>query len=374
MICVNYASKFLVKWILHSKLACKVRHIYDERMNGSPMKGIDIHAHYIPQMMIDRIRQQADLFPYVTIEDVPGTIRMKIGNASWTRPINQKLFDLDERAEELKRQDIYMQINAGWLDIFGYQLPAGQGVEWSNFLNDALLEATQSARGDIQYKTLATVPLQDGEAAAQVLKKAKESGHLGVMIGTWIPSEDGTTGMDLDHPSLDPFWQAAQDLDFPVYIHPVFAGAQPRAKDWAMVNAVARPGETAISVARLLYAGVPLRFPGLKLIISHGGGSLPIALGRMQRNYDFLKQKGEQICDPTEGFKKLYFDSILFEPEALRFLLSLTSTDRVMMGSDAPFPIRDPKQRDIIDSVKLGLSDETKHAILAENAIRLFKM
>jgi aminocarboxymuconate-semialdehyde decarboxylase len=337
------------------------------------MKAIDCHAHFLPPQIIERVRKQPDRFPYVQIEDIPeGTVRFRIGAEAWTRPVSPSLMELRNRSRELSSQNIYLQMNAGWLDIFGYNLPKEEGAAWSRFLNETMLEALQLESSDTQYASLATVPLQDGELAAAELRAAKEAGHVGVMAGTWIAS--GDSGYDLDHPSLNPFWQAAAELDFPVFLHPVFAGSQPRAKDWGMVNTVARPNETAISLARILYAGIPQRFPGLKLIVSHGGGSLPIIIGRLQRNYTFLSKTDSTIYNPLEGFKQLYFDSVVFEPEALRFLLTMVDTDNILLGSDAPFPIRDPFPRAVVESEKLQLSLEMRSAILAENAKRLFHL
>jgi aminocarboxymuconate-semialdehyde decarboxylase len=335
------------------------------------MKAIDCHAHFLPPQIIERVRQQPNRFPYVEIEDIPeGTVRFRIGSESWTRPVSPALMNLRDRSKELAGQNIYMQLNAGWLDIFGYNLPKEEGAEWSRFLNETLLEAVGQENGEVQYASLATVPLQDGELAASEVKAAKAAGHRGVMIGTWVPS--GDSGYDLDHPSLSPFWQAAADLDFPVFLHPVFAGTQPRAKEWGMVNAVARPNETAISLARILYAGIPQRFPGLKLIISHGGGALPFIIGRLQRNYTILSKTDPEVYNPLEGFQQLYFDSVVFEPEVLRFLLTMAEADKILLGSDAPFPIRDPYPRAVVESEKLQLSDEVRSAILAGNAQKLF--
>jgi aminocarboxymuconate-semialdehyde decarboxylase len=139
------------------------------------------------------------------------------------------------------------------------------------------------------------------------------------------------------------------------------------------VNTVARPNETAISLARILYAGIPQRFPGLKLVVSHGGGSLPFLLGRLKRNYDVLKSE-ETLYDPVEGFKRLYFDTVVFEPEALQFLLKLADSDKVMLGSDAPFPIRDPHPRLVVESTKLEITEEERKNLLIGNAKKLFKI
>ncbi|WP_421617226.1 amidohydrolase family protein [Brevibacillus sp. TJ4] len=338
------------------------------------MQAIDIHAHYLPPLLIEKIRANRDAFPFVQMEDTAnGTVRFKVGSEGWTRPVSPALMNVGSRIEEMDRQNIGLQINAGWLDIFGYSLPSEQAVVWSRFLNETLIEGLKQEKHAHRFAPLATVPLQDGEKAAEELRAAVKAGHLGAMIGTWIPGGEAHAERDLDDPSLTPFWEAAAELGAPVFLHPVFAGASPRAVKWGMVNAVARPNETAISLSRLLYAGIPQRFPGLKLVISHGGGALPFILGRLKRNYDFLKSE-ETIYDPVEGFKQLYFDTVVFEPQALQFLLNLTDASKVMLGSDAPFPIRDPYPRLVVESEKLDLTDEQRANILSGNAQNVFKI
>ncbi|WP_102346424.1 amidohydrolase family protein [Bacillus sp. Marseille-P3661] len=338
------------------------------------MKAIDIHAHYLPELLVSKVKENQSRFPFVQVEDIPeGTVRFKVGDGKWTRPVHPNLMNLTNRKNSLRENNIDLQINAGWLDIFGYNLSPNQGAEWSRFLNEVLIEALDK-EGENLFLPLATVPLQDGELAAVELEKSIKEGHLGAMIGSWIDLGEGQEPLDLDHPSLDPFWEKASQLEVPIFLHPVFAGEDPRTKPLGMVNTVARPNETTVALSRILYSGIPQRFPGLKLVVSHGGGTLPFILGRLQRNYEFMALKEENIYNPTEGFKKLYFDTVVFEPQALKFLMSMVDEDKIMLGSDDPFPIRDPRPRNVIEAKELQLSDSTKQALLYENAIKLFNI
>jgi aminocarboxymuconate-semialdehyde decarboxylase len=119
-------------------------------------------------------------------------------------------------------------------------------------------------------------------------------------------------------------------------------------------------------VARLLFAGHLTRFPGVKLLLSHAGGALPYALGRLKRN----KAIHPEYADPDENFRKLYFDTVLFEPLALRFLVDLVGADRVMLGSDYPFGIGDLEPCGVVDRTQLTVAE--REAILGGNAARIF--
>jgi aminocarboxymuconate-semialdehyde decarboxylase len=335
---------------------------------------IDVHAHHIPGTVVQRLRDPAAraAFPHCRIDEgAGGAVRLKVGDEPWTRPLAPGLVSLGKRTEKLAGRAIVAQLNGGWLDVFGYSLPPEEGAAWSAFLNDTLLESLAAAStADVTYLPLATVPLQDGFLAADELARAVVSGHVGAMIGTWIPG----VNRDLDDPNLEPFWARAAALGVPVFVHPVFAGGgdDTRIHDRGLANAVARPNETALAMSRLLYAGVLQRHPGLKLVIAHGGGALPAILGRLARNYDVLEAAGDDVADPRDGFRRLYFDSLVFDPQTLRALLRAARPDGVMLGSDDPFPIGDPAPRAVIEAAELELTEHERRALLSGNACAAF--
>lgn len=336
---------------------------------------VDVHAHHVPEAFLRRLREAAmqRAFPHCRVEEVSGgALRFKIGDEPWTRPIAPSLVTLAKRTEKLASSAIAVQLNGGWLDIFGYSLPADEGAAWSAFFNDALRESLAEASGaDVAYLPLATVPLQDGKLAAEELARAVASGHAGAMIGTWIAGPNG--GRDLDDPDLEQFWARAAALGVPVFVHPVYPGGSDnvRIHDYGLANAV-RPNETALAMSRLLYAGIPQRYPGLKLVVAHGGGALPALLGRLVRNYDVLRAAGESLADPREGFRTLYFDSVVFDPATLGALLGVARPDGVMLGSDDPFPIGDPQPRAVIEAPELELDAAQRKKLLLENACAAF--
>ena len=169
---------------------------------------IDIHAHFIPKLLYVRFDANSAKFPEVKLLRDDKGIRMQFPGSPPTRPISPKLSDLADRRAWMDRNAIDHQLVGGWLDSFGYELPAGEGLAWSRFYNDCLEEELGE---ETRFTPLATVPLQHGGLAAEVLAEALERGFGGVMIGT-LPK--GNAG-NLDDPSLDPFWQAASDLEAP---------------------------------------------------------------------------------------------------------------------------------------------------------------
>ncbi|MAF49019.1 MAG: amidohydrolase family protein [Rhodospirillales bacterium] len=321
---------------------------------------IDTHAHFTPQAMLDALLKEAARFPSVETLHQDGDYKLAFAGGAPTRPISPKLRDTEQRLGWMDQCSIDAQVVGGWLDSFGYELPADEGAAWSRFLNQHLMAGTG---GEARLKPLASVPLQSGKLAAEVLEEAIKDGFVGAMIGTQPHGQSG----NLDDPDLDPFWEAASSLGAVLYLHPMFGCGDPRLLDYGMMNAVGRGVDTTTAISRLLFSGHFLKYTGLKFILSHGGGGIPYLMGRLARNRDI--HPGD-YADPEAGFKTLYFDSVLFDEEALKFLATLAGTGRIMLGSDYPFPIGDPEPCGIVH--RAGFDGTATSAILGDTAADMF--
>lgn len=323
---------------------------------------VDVHAHAVPATLLESLRSARGRFPSVELLERDGGLALAFAGNAPTRVIAPRLRDTDERMRWMRGNGIDRQVLSGWLDVFGYELPPAEGAAWSRMLNEHL---RRMAGESAAFAALASVPLQAGELAAEVLAEALDAGFPGVMIGTQPYGRSGT----LDDPALDPFWALASRRGAIVYVHPMFPCGDDRLADYGMLNAVGRLTDTTVAVSRLLYSGHLLRYPGVRLIVSHGGAALPFILGRLRRNHALHR---EDLADPEAGFRRLYMDSVLFDPEALRFLLSRTEPDRLLLGSDYPFPIGDPAPRRVIEDA--GLPPAAVSAILGDTAAALFAL
>lgn len=322
---------------------------------------IDVHAHFVPAGLLDALPEGQREFPSVRIKRGDDGVRLAFAGGSPTRPVSPKLSDAGQRVKWMSDQGIDRQVVGGWLDMFGYELPAAEGAEWCRFLNRHMLSATAAING---FAPLACVPLQNGRLAARILDESMDAGFHGAMIGTQPRGAGGA----LDDPDLDPFWEVASARQATIFIHPMFACGDDRLEEYDLVNAVGRVTDSTIAVARLLFSGHLTRFPGMNVVLSHGGAALPFILGRLKRNHALHPE----TADPEHGFRKLFFDTVLFEPAALRFLCSVAGPDKVMLGSDQPFPIGDPSPLEVVRSANLGADDERK--ILGDTAARLFAL
>lgn len=323
---------------------------------------VDCHAHFVPAGMLESLSAERRLFPSVKLLAEGGGKRFAFAGGVPTRPVAPALSDLAKRREWLAGQGIDRQVVGGWLDLFGYELPAEEAADWCRFMNETMRDGAAALA---HFAPLATVPLQSGRLAARVLEEALDAGFHGAMIGT----QPKGVGGGLDDPDLDPFWEAASAHKATIFLHPMFACGDDRLADYDLVNAVGRLTDTTTAMARLLFSGHLQRFPGLTLIVSHGGAALPYALGRLRRNHAIHPGA---YADPLEGFRRLYFDTVLFEARALRFLCDTAGADRVLLGSDHPFPIGDSAPRRIVEETPLDAAERS--AILGETAARIFHL
>ena len=321
---------------------------------------IDTHAHVVPRSLIETLRAEHRIFPSVRVIAEGSTSRIVFADEAPTRPISPRLSNLEDRRDWLARQKIDRQVVGGWTDVYGYELPGEEGADWARFLNEHLRKDADALAA---LTPLATVPLQNGALAARVLEEALDAGFAGVMIGTQPKGVGGT----LDDGELNPFWEVASARHATIFLHPMYICGDERLNGYDLLNAVGRLTDTTIAMARLLFSGHLTRFPGVTLVVSHGGGAVPYALGRLRRNRTI---HAEGCADPLDGFRRLYFDTVLFEPQALRFLCDIAGADRVVLGSDYPFPIGDPEPVQVVDDTPL--TETERRAILGETAARIF--
>jgi aminocarboxymuconate-semialdehyde decarboxylase len=245
---------------------------------------------------------------------------------------------------------IDIQVIGGWLDMFGYEIPADEGQRWSNLINHHLKEFCAE---NPRFLPLASLPMQDGKSAAKVLDFAHSSGFRGAMIGTQPKGKGGT----LDDPDLQPFWESAHRNGSILFIHPMFDSGDERVNDYGMNNAIGRITDTLIAISRVIYSGHVATYHNAKIIIGIGGAALPFVIGRMMRNYELHK---DRLADPSEALSLLYYDTLVHDAPALELLIRTVGVNRVMLGSDMPFPIGDPTPRNILDQIGLTIADRAK--------------
>jgi len=322
---------------------------------------VDCHAHLVPPALLHAIRKEAAQFPNVRQIEADGSLAFSFSGGKPTRPVSKPLSDIPARLAWLAKNGIDKQVVGGWVDMFGYELPGGEAEAWARLANDCLAAA---AKAEPHFVPLATVPLGDGARAAAVLKTAVGAGFAGAMIGT-LPRGVGST---LDAKDLDPFWQAADETGALIHIHPSYDAGDVRVNDFGLANGLGRITDAAVAVARLISAGHIAKYRNVKFFAPMGAAALPFVLGRLKRNAAITPNVG----DPVEALSRIYTDTILHDARVLKFVVEMMGSERLMMGSDMPFPIGDLEPMKIVAAA--GFTPAQIAAINGGLAARLFNI
>lgn len=223
----------------------------------------------------------------------------------------------------------------------------------------AALVAEEPAR----LRGLGLVPLQHPDLLTGALDDALALGLAGVEIGSHAP------GVELSDARLDPFWARAADTGAVVFLHPFGCTLDERLDRFYLSNTVGQPVENAVALSHLVFSGVLDRHPQLLVVAAHGGGYLPTHLGRSDHAWQVRPDARGCAGTPSSYLRRIWFDSLVHTPEALRALVAAVGADRVVLGSDYPFDmgVTDPVAR--LDAA--GLAPADRDAIAGGTAAKL---
>jgi aminocarboxymuconate-semialdehyde decarboxylase len=330
---------------------------------------IDVHAHYVPSTMIERLTEEGARLGISVLGGGSGCQRLRFADGLEIRPFFAKLIEAPaERIASMTKTGIDRQIISTWMDILGYGLDAEQGTAWHRQLNESLAALCQ--RHPDRFSMLASGHLPDAARAARELEHAVK--QLGAVGGVAATNVDGT---NLGELPLDEYWAAAVELGVPVFLHPTQAIPTPRTRRFALNTIVQYTFDTTLAVGSLISSGVLDRFPTLTLILSHGGGAVPYLIGR----FDMMHARSDRTATgitaaarPSAYLRRMYYDTILHDAGALRYLSTRIGIDRLVIGTDDGFP---PADHDPLASLRAaGFSDEDTHRIAETNPRALFRL
>lgn len=313
-------------------------------VGGEKVFKVDSHTHLLPSNGWPDT-EGVDL-RFVLAEDAPFSARLEwASDGRLFRKLKRNAFDADSVIAECDATGVDVQVVCTVPVMFNYHLQGESAVRWSRFLNDDLA-ATCAARAS-RMVGLGTLPLQDPAAAVAELRRCvTELGLRGVQVGSHVDAADpnghrGRRIIPLSAPELRPVWEEAERLGAAVLVHPWDMEWWCDNKYW-LPWLVGMPAETAAAGAALVLGGVLARYPGLKVMLSHGGGALPFLAGRLDWGHkcrpDLVAVDTPGVA-PREGIRRLYLDSITHDRDALKFLIDFMGHERVMLGSDYPFPL-----------------------------------
>jgi aminocarboxymuconate-semialdehyde decarboxylase len=266
---------------------------------------------------------------------------------------------------ELDAQGVQLQVVCATPVMFGYAWPPARAAAWATRMNEHVL--AYCAHAPARLKALAQVPLQDTDLACREADRALAAGCIGVQIGNHVGERD------LDDASLVQFLVHCAEHRIPVLVHPWDMMGKGRMKQWMLPWLVAMPAETQLGMLSLILSGALQHIPtSLKICFAHGGGSFAWLLGRVDnawRQRDIVRQDCPQL--PSSYARRFHVDSAVFDAGALRLLTGVIGVERVMLGSDSPFPLGEQEIGSLVREAPF-LDDAARSRILRGNAEAFF--
>lgn len=326
------------------------------------MTVIDVHTHVFPRLSRAEGRLLASAAEPWLREHGDGTGMMMSGDDEF-RPVTAPLWDPHARLAEMDRLGVDVQVVSSTPLMFGYGADPARAAEWCELVNERILAFCVA--DPARLVPLCQVPLQDPAAAAAMAGKAIAGGHRGVHIGNHVGPRY------LDDPGILGFLRHCGQSGIPVLVHP-----------WDMLSVdrrymlpwlVAMPAETQLSILSLILSGGFEQLPAsLRLCFCHGGGSFAYLLGRADNawhNRDLVRKDSPR--PPSAYTDRFYVDSAVFDPAALTLLAGVMGSERVMLGTDYPFPLGEQDPGAVIRSCP-DLTAADRDAMLGGNASTFF--
>ena len=321
----------------------------------------DVHAHVLlPSLQAEVERRAPELFREAAALELTrnGAESLAVSGPMVGARI-PKLTSVEVRLADMDAQGVDTQWVSASPNHFSPWAPEGLAVWIANEANR--LVAEHVAQAPDRLIGLGLVPLQHPDRIVECLDDAVLGrGLAGVEISSFAGD------VELSDERLEPFWARAAQLGAVVFLHPFGCSLDERLDRFYLSNTVGQPVENAVALSHLIFAGVLDRHPDLKIVAAHGGGYLPFAIGRSDHAWRVRPEARRCAHAPSTDLDKIWFDTVVHDPEALRRLIEVAGASRVVLGSDYPF---DMGLDDPVAFVRdAGLAPDVADAVLGANA------
>lgn len=323
---------------------------------------IDVHNHVIPRRIVEQIELHPETFAARLEGDAPA--RRVVHEQGYRYPLFDEFHDPAAKLESMDRRGIDVALISPAPPMFYYWAGLELASRVARLVNDGVAE--MAAHEPRRLRGMGTVPLQHPDAAiAEMERVVREHGFKAVEIGTSVE------GAQLAEPRFRPILRRAQELGIFLFAHPYYVGSKSGLESYYLTNLVGNPLDTTVMLAHLMYSGALDELSELRICLAHGGGFAPYQIGRLVRGHAVRAEtRAHSTTSPKDLLRRLYFDSLVFEPQALRYLIDLVGADHVCVGTDAPFDMGDTQPASTLAAVP-GLTRGEHHALCCGTALQL---
>lgn len=323
---------------------------------------IDVHSHVIPRRVVDAIA--ADPRGFAARVEGAGAARRILHDQGYAYPLFPEFHDPEAKLESMDRKGIDVSVISPAPPMFYYWADVDLAQRVAALVNDGV--ADMVAARPARLRGMATIPMQHPDAAVAELERVvREHGFRAVEIGTSVE------GAQLAEDRFRPVLRRAQELGVFVFAHPYYVGAKSGLECFYLTNLVGNPLDTTVMLANLMYSGALDELPDLRICLAHGGGFAPYQIGRLVHGHRVRAEANARTkTSPMDLLRRIYFDSLVFEPQALRYLIDLVGADRVCIGTDSPFDMGDEDPAGTVEAIP-RLTGHERHEICCGTALRL---
>jgi len=322
---------------------------------------IDIHTHIVPEHFPGYAGKGRDV-PWPAMAEahachrhvmISGKVYRTVADGSWSVP---------RRIEAMGAMRVARQALSPMPELLSYWLPLEDGRALIRYLNEQIAEMIALAPG--RFVGLGAVPLQDIDSALRELEFiVRNLKFSGVEIASHVD------GVSIGEARFEPFFAAAENMGAAVFVHALRPAGQDRVVGAFAEQAVCFPGDIALAAASMITGGIAARHPGLRIAFSHGGGALSILLPRLVHAWNAVPKAKESLAEsPAVYARRFFYDTLVFDPAAVRFVIGSFGSSQVCVGSDYPFNMGDSDPLGTLE--KTGLDASVLAAIRSANARR----
>jgi len=324
---------------------------------------IDVHTHYFPEKYLDLVEREGSAYGVELTRDAGGEGERELRLQGLLHPPLRPFFDVEVRLRDMEAMGVDVQVihhssrpNVLFAD-------PGLAGELCRESNEAYADLVRARPG--KFIGLGVLPLQDPALAARELERVRALGLHGVMLPSNVKGEH------LGAKDFYPLYETLNAHGMPVFVHPIAPVGFEKMRAYRLWNGVGFPLETSLTVGNLLFSGTLERFPRIRWIFAHGGGTVPYLQGRWGHIYDISEEVREHLSSPpAEGLSRLGWDSLLYHPPAISYLVGEMGAENVFLGSDYPYDMTPPDPVGDVKRADLGAAAEAR--VLGGNAGRLF--